>query len=92
MMPMTTDAAATLVSSVSLDGGGSLNDLPEALHALLDHVVLGVDRQELTLHAYRKGLSPVWELEPGHQEGRLILHWHDRRWALLCSFRPVRVH
>jgi hypothetical protein len=89
---MTTDAATTLVSSVSLDGGGSLNDLPDTLHALLDHVLLGVDLQELTLHAYRKGLSPVWELGPGDQEGRLILHCQDRRWALLCSLTPVRVH
>lgn len=91
-MAMTTDAAATLVSSVSLEGGGSLSDLPETLLALLDHVLLGIDPQELTLHAYRKGLAPLWEQGTDLHEGRLILHCHDRRWALLCSLTPVQVH
>ena len=55
-------------------------------------MVIGIDRVELTQRAYRKGLSPVWEQGEHPHEGRLILHYHDRRWSLLCSLTPVRVH
>src|SRR5690625_2820162 len=90
--PMTPDTTATaIISSVALESG-SLNELPQALFGLLDYVVIGIDRVELTQRAYRKGLSPVWEQGEHPHEGRLILHYHDRRWSLLCSLTPVRVH
>lgn len=90
--PMTPDTAATaIVSSVALESG-PLSELPPALYGLLNYVVIGIDRVELTQRAYRKGLSPVWEQGEHPHEGRLILHYHDRRWSLLCSLTPVRVH
>lgn len=91
-VPMTADAAATaIVSSVALESG-SLSELPQALFGLLDYVVIGIDRVELTQRAYRKGLSPVWEQGTNPRRGRLILHHHDQRWTLVCELTPMRVH
>src|SRR5690554_7753508 len=68
--PMTPDTAATaIVSSVALESG-SLSELPPALYGVLDYVVIGIDRIELTQRAYRKGLSPVWEQGEHPHEGR----------------------